>query len=330
MEKIISLSVAAVLCCNLAFAQIPHPRLPYPQTPSRTTVANKVALNAPHVSLRLPTVQPPASAKTITIRESQNPAKVTKSVTKRSASSGYAKRSKSTYVARVKGTPQKTAAAAAPLKEAALASENKETIMAAPVRQTVKKYAHKIVPTPPRQAMAVAQSQGKQADYSIEDKILAANLASETYSLDANGNKIAAPSTQKEVAVAQDEMPSARPKMVASKKSEAAESLFYGAHYKFDTETINYGTIARGSNGKRKFYFRNDGSEPLTISSIIPGCSCVTAELPKEPIAPGKTGFIEVEYDTQKEGEFIKDFVVSSNASGDDAVKIVYIKGTVR
>lgn len=333
MKKILSLSVAAVLCSNLVFAQIPHLRLPYPQTPTRTVVANKVALNAPHVPLRLPTVQPPASSKTVTIRESQNPAKVTKSVAKRSKASEYAKHSKSAYSAKAKATTQKTVSAVSPVKEAqesAVASENKENIMAAPTRQTAKKYSRRIVPTPPRQVAATASATSVQQSQSIEDQILAANLASETYSLDANGSRIAPPSAQKEVVAVQDEMPSARPKMQPAKAPKEVEPLFYGAHYKFDTETISYGTVAKGSDGKRKFYFRNDGSEPLTISSIIPGCSCVTAELPKEPIAPGKTGFIEVEYDTNIEGAFIKDFVVSSNAGGDDAVKIVYIKGTVR
>jgi hypothetical protein len=74
----------------------------------------------------------------------------------------------------------------------------------------------------------------------------------------------------------------------------------------------------------------NDGSESITIANVMPGCHCVTADAPKQPIEPGKSGYIEVEYDTTIEGDFVKDFIVTSNAEGDDATKIVYVKGTVR
>jgi Protein of unknown function (DUF1573) len=148
-----------------------------------------------------------------------------------------------------------------------------------------------------------------------------------------------ATATNKDNVVLTPTLPKAKPLTTRETPSEykaptteptAASGLYRGAHYRFDTETINYGVITKGSNGKRKFRFVNDGSEPLTIANVLPGCHCVTADSPKQPIEPGKSGYIEVEYDTTIEGDFIKDFIVTSNAEGDDGTKIVYVKGTVR
>jgi Protein of unknown function (DUF1573) len=119
--------------------------------------------------------------------------------------------------------------------------------------------------------------------------------------------------------------PAARPVEVAT-----FNSAYRGAHIRFDNETINYGVITKGSNGKRKFRFTNDGAEPIRIASVLPGCHCVSADAPKQAIEPGKSGYIEVEYDTTIEGDFNKDFIVTSNSEGDDATKIIYVKGTVR
>ena len=102
-----------------------------------------------------------------------------------------------------------------------------------------------------------------------------------------------------------------------------------GAGISFNVEDLDYGTIKQGSDPKRNFVITNTGSEPLIISGCSGSCGCTVPSCPKEPILPGKSGSIEVEYDTTHEGEFMKDFVISSNAAGEDAVKIVYIKGNV-
>jgi hypothetical protein len=52
------------------------------------------------------------------------------------------------------------------------------------------------------------------------------------------------------------------------------------------TETIDYGTIAHNSNGKRGV-FTNNGTKPLIITPILKVHVVVLYQLHQEPIAPG-------------------------------------------
>lgn len=100
-----------------------------------------------------------------------------------------------------------------------------------------------------------------------------------------------------------------------------------GAAFKFESETIDYGTIENGSDGNREFKFTNVGTEPLIISNAKGSCGCTTPEWPKEPIAPGKSATIKVHYDTKRTGNFTKTVTLTSNAV--EATKILTIKGNV-
>jgi hypothetical protein len=96
----------------------------------------------------------------------------------------------------------------------------------------------------------------------------------------------------------------------------------------FEKDTIDYGTVAYASDGTRYFTFKNTGKEPLIISEAHGSCGCTIPTAPKEPIQPGQTAQIKVHYDTQRAGQsFFKTVTITSNAS--DAIKTVYIKGTV-
>ena len=90
---------------------------------------------------------------------------------------------------------------------------------------------------------------------------------------------------------------------------------------------VDYGKIENGSNGARKFVFKNNGKEPLIIKNAKGSCGCTVPSWPKEPIAPGKTGEIGVEYDTKREGVFTKTITLTTNA--DKAPVILTIKGEV-
>ncbi|WP_295985857.1 DUF1573 domain-containing protein [uncultured Algibacter sp.] len=86
------------------------------------------------------------------------------------------------------------------------------------------------------------------------------------------------------------------------------------AKIEFKSETIDYGTIEKGSNGVRVFEFINTGDEPLIISKVSSSCGCTIPKKPKEPILPGKTGVIEVKYDTNRVNPIRKTITVLSNA----------------
>jgi len=99
------------------------------------------------------------------------------------------------------------------------------------------------------------------------------------------------------------------------------------AKIEFKSETIDYGTIEKGSNGVRTFEFTNTGNEPLIISKVTSSCGCTIPKKPKDPILPGKTGEIEVKYDTNRVNPIRKTITVISNA--DRPTVALKIKGEV-
>lgn len=107
----------------------------------------------------------------------------------------------------------------------------------------------------------------------------------------------------------------------------AQDKAASGAVFKFETETLDYGTIENGSDGNREFKFKNVGNEPLIITDAKGSCGCTTPEWPKEPIAPGASATIKVHYDTKRTGNFTKTVTLTSNAV--ESSKILTIKGNV-
>lgn len=102
-----------------------------------------------------------------------------------------------------------------------------------------------------------------------------------------------------------------------------------GAGMVFVSETIDYGTVAANSDGKREFVFTNNGNKPLIITNATGSCGCTVPTYSKEPIAPGAKGVIGVKYDTSRAGQpFTKTVTVTSNAEGMPS-KVLTIKGTV-
>lgn len=84
--------------------------------------------------------------------------------------------------------------------------------------------------------------------------------------------------------------------------------------FKFEKETIDYGKIAKGSNGERIFVFTNIGEQPLIIKNIQSSCGCTIPKKPEQPIMPGEKGEIKVSYDTNRPGGFSKQITIFSNA----------------
>lgn len=99
------------------------------------------------------------------------------------------------------------------------------------------------------------------------------------------------------------------------------------AKIEFKTDTVDYGEIAKGSDGVRVFEFTNTGNAPLVISKVSSSCGCTIPKKPEAPIAPGATGEIQVKYDTNRVGPIRKAITVISNA--ETPTVILKIKGEV-
>lgn len=97
--------------------------------------------------------------------------------------------------------------------------------------------------------------------------------------------------------------------------------------FKFETETIDYGKITQGSEGKRVFEFTNTGDSPIIIKDIKSTCGCTVPKRPDKPVMPGEKGQIEVSYDTKRLGRFSKTITVYSNAKTER--KMLRIKGYI-
>lgn len=99
------------------------------------------------------------------------------------------------------------------------------------------------------------------------------------------------------------------------------------AKISFKEDTVDYGNIAKGSDGVRVFEFTNTGDAPLIISDVKSSCGCTVPKKPEGPIAPGASSSIQVKYDTNRVGPIRKTVTVYSNAS--EPMVALKIKGEV-
>lgn len=103
-----------------------------------------------------------------------------------------------------------------------------------------------------------------------------------------------------------------------------------GAKMELKSDTVDYGTTSKDNdNGLRAFEFTNTGDAPLIIKDVKSTCGCTVPSWPKEPIAPGKSGKIEVKYNMNP-GPIRKTITVQSNAvNHTDGVVALKLKGEV-
>ncbi|MGB5982155.1 MAG: DUF1573 domain-containing protein [Nonlabens sp.] len=94
----------------------------------------------------------------------------------------------------------------------------------------------------------------------------------------------------------------------------------------FESKTIDYGVVYKGSEGKKSFTIKNTGSQPLKISQIFSSSHIKVLEYPRDTVAPGEIAVVEILYDTNKSGPIVKTITLHMNVKE----KIVPIKITGR
>ena len=106
-------------------------------------------------------------------------------------------------------------------------------------------------------------------------------------------------------------------------------SAFAQAEIKFDKSSHNFGTFTESETQKTVFKFTNTGTEPLVIHQAITSCGCTVAKYTMTPVAPGKTGEVEVIYNGKGKlfGHFRKSITVRSNAK--TPITRISIEGTM-
>ena len=69
--------------------------------------------------------------------------------------------------------------------------------------------------------------------------------------------------------------------------------------FSFVAEDHDFGTINDGDIVEKIFKFTNTGDAPLIISNATATCGCTVPKWPKEPIAVGETGEIQVRFNSR-------------------------------
>lgn len=106
-------------------------------------------------------------------------------------------------------------------------------------------------------------------------------------------------------------------------------SSFSQAVISFTKKAHDFGNI-REVNGavSYDFEFTNTGNAPVLIKNVESSCGCTSPQWTKQPILPGKKGFVKAIFDPKdRPGYFDKTITVFSNAK--TSVVELKIKGTV-
>ena len=98
--------------------------------------------------------------------------------------------------------------------------------------------------------------------------------------------------------------------------------------FSFKKEVHDFGTITEGEKISYSFSFVNTGNADLVISKATASCGCTVPEFSKEPVAPGKSGVVNVIFDSSgKDGYQRKEVFVQANTIPNS--KKLIITGTV-
>lgn len=138
----------------------------------------------------------------------------------------------------------------------------------------------------------------------------------------AEGGDQAAPSAATESAAAKPEQ------AMDPARKEAAAPAAPTTTMTFSSVLHDFGTMNEGDEASHLFEFTNTGTEPLLITNCKGSCGCTVPKCPKEPIAPGGTGSIEVKFNS-KGKKNAQSKTVTIDANTNPAQTILTIKANV-
>ena len=115
---------------------------------------------------------------------------------------------------------------------------------------------------------------------------------------------------------------------VAQPVVDAAEAIANATTMSVDRMEHDFGEIPDTEPATTTFTITNTGSNPLIISQAKGSCGCTVPTYPKEPIAPGATGTIEVSFSPKgKQGPQNKTVTLIANT--EPANTVMNIKSNV-
>ncbi len=96
---------------------------------------------------------------------------------------------------------------------------------------------------------------------------------------------------------------------------------------KFNTNKYDFGKVKQSVPAVYSFEITNTSDKPLVIENAHATCGCTVPEYQKDPILPGKTAKIKVQYNAANGGQFDKTVYVK--LAGVDEEKALGITGEV-
>ena len=96
---------------------------------------------------------------------------------------------------------------------------------------------------------------------------------------------------------------------------------------KLNVETHDFGKVKQGIPVTYEFEITNISDKPVVVENTWASCGCTTPEKITEPILPGKTVKLKVQYNAAAVAPINKD--VSIKLAGIDQPKVVHITGEV-
>ena len=72
----------------------------------------------------------------------------------------------------------------------------------------------------------------------------------------------------------------------------------------------HYYPVVRGDKLNVTYKFKNTGKHPLVIRDVQASCGCITTNKFERPISPGKFGYIQFEYDSNKNIGYVEHYVL--------------------
>lgn len=96
---------------------------------------------------------------------------------------------------------------------------------------------------------------------------------------------------------------------------------------KMNVEKHDFGKIKQGEPVTYSFEIKNIGNKPIVVENSWASCGCTTPEKITEPILPGASAKLKVQYNAAAVAPFTKDVYVKF--AGIDQTKTVQITGEV-
>jgi hypothetical protein len=98
--------------------------------------------------------------------------------------------------------------------------------------------------------------------------------------------------------------------------AESSDSKPSMPAFNFEKEMHNFGQLIDGEKVSYSFKFTNSGNAPLIISSAKGSCGCTVPNWPKDPIAPGESGTIDVTFNSSgRSGKQNKAVTLTANTN---------------